>query len=574
MFLNNRDRAASQSRHEKGTLRGKIERSVVAVLMLVLSLALVVMLICQRHAVYGQAGEKLNVFVNEFYYEYLVGKEYLHSIGRPVYYRKLPENVRNFIESREDFTLAVSYVTAENTYLAYGVCGDAPVEYTFKGPDFRDVERTDLPKASGVEFLREQFNDEAYGEDINQIYFLLFDSHGNLLAKSGFAYMNPDFFRSRLPDDGLPKKVRLSYDPTAVIAADGSRLQSRSRSPSFLSKLKNVLFEDGVLVRYNPLYDGNILVIGEDMSRYNRYLYNLLLTCTAMLAAALILTGIFARVIANRFVEGIKRVASTARTIGAGNFSKRVEHLSEGTEIDDLVDSFNDMAENTENVLGELRSLSVNIAHNLKTPITRLRAKAELAAADEGVSVLAGDVAEECSGMMAMINTLLSITRTEFRMDNREFVDLDVAAVASDACDMFSTLAEDKQIWLKCIIPEVPVIFRGDMTDFQTLFGNLIDNAIKFTKEGGWVTVSVADDNGSVKIDVEDNGPGIPVDERKFVFGKFYRCRNVRGEPGSGLGLSLVKAIIERYSGTVSVADSRNSAHGTWFRVVLNSVLH
>ena len=118
MFLNNRDRAASQSRHEKGTLRGKIERSVVAVLMLVLSLALVVMLICQRHAVYGQAGEKLNVFVNEFYYEYLVGKEYLHSIGRPVYYRKLPENVRNFIESREDFTLAVSYVTAENTYLA------------------------------------------------------------------------------------------------------------------------------------------------------------------------------------------------------------------------------------------------------------------------------------------------------------------------------------------------------------------------------------------------------------------------------------------------------------------------
>jgi signal transduction histidine kinase len=275
----------------------------------------------------------------------------------------------------------------------------------------------------------------------------------------------------------------------------------------------------------------------------------------------------FGRLIAGKFVDGIKRITKSARKIESGNYTERVAHGTEGSEINNLVDAFNDMTDNTEKLLSELKTISDNMAHDLRTPLTRMRGMAEMSLGNSKDNELASDVAEECANMLTMINAMLEITQTECNLGNPVRTPLDFAAIVGDTVNLLSTVADDKGVSIKTDIPETALPFLGNKVQLQRLIANLLDNAIKFTPFGGAVSVSVKQDDGSVLLTVADTGCGIPEKDRGHVFDRFYRSDASRNISGNGLGLSLVKAIVDSYGGEISF--SSEEGRGTVFTLTL-----
>ncbi len=208
------------------------------------------------------------------------------------------------------------------------------------------------------------------------------------------------------------------------------------------------------------------------------------------------------------------------------------------------------------------------MAHDLRTPITRLRGQAEMALySSNGTNELACDVAEECENMLIMINTMLEIARAEYKLKESADEELDMTQLARDSANIFETISEDKSVEIKIDVPDNPVVLRVDKVDVQRILANLLDNAVKFTPPGGRVVVGLSDDKSSVTIRVSDTGPGIPEQDRERIFERFYRSDASRNVPGNGLGLSLVKAIVDARNGTVNILD--NEGGGTVFTVTL-----
>jgi heavy metal sensor kinase len=274
---------------------------------------------------------------------------------------------------------------------------------------------------------------------------------------------------------------------------------------------------------------------------------------------------------ARRAVSGVEAVTRTAQEISAGTLDKRVPVGTRGDEIDQLAATFNQMLGRIQALITEIKEMSDNIAHDLKSPITRIRGQAEVAlisrgAADEYQSMAASAI-EECDRLLEMINTMLFISRSEAGLTKPEFRRLDLAAVVRDACGLFQSLAEDKQIALTWEAPERLAV-SGDVRLIQRMLGNILDNAIKYTPSGGSVSVSLQPNpGGSVAIAVKDSGVGISEKDRPHIFERFYRGDPSRSQAGAGLGLSLARAVARAHAGDITVDSS--PASGAIFRVVL-----
>ena len=212
------------------------------------------------------------------------------------------------------------------------------------------------------------------------------------------------------------------------------------------------------------------------------------------------------------------------------------------------------MVERTETILAELKTMSENVIHDLRTPITRLRTRAELAIQeDPHCRELASDIAEECSNMLDIINTTLEISQAESGASAKMMEQVDLCSIVENIADLYSVAAEDAEISVEIDRPDQPLIVPGDKTRLQRLVANLLDNAIKYTGNGGKVTLAVSRTDDSIRLQVKDTGCGISHEDQKHIFDRFYRADASRTKPGNGLGLCLVKAITEYHNGTISV---------------------
>jgi signal transduction histidine kinase len=395
--------------------------------------------------------------------------------------------------------------------------------------------------ADHLTVVQRTFNQKVYGTGSSNIFFRLYRPDGKLLIESETA------------DD-----VKLENTP----------FSTEQDIESYIISDKHFR------VLTTPMFDGNILEIGRTLEpmleRLNQYSRMFIIAiCTV-----LVLGAFCGWLIARKFMTGVERVSEAAMDIAGGDFSRRVEHGNEGEEIDRLVVTFNRMNDNTEKLLTELRMVTDNIAHDLRTPLTRLRGMVEVSLNapldQDSYYEIAGAVSDECSNMLLMLNTMLEITRTGSRPDELRKTELSLNDILQQGFDLIHPLAELKDIEMQISLPPSPLMLTVDKLKIQRMTANLLENAIKFTPAGGTIRLSLETDQaGNAVIKVTDTGCGINAEDQKHIFERFFRSDQSRTLPGNGLGLALVQAIVLAHQGTISV--SSELGQGATFMVILPS---
>ena len=259
-------------------------------------------------------------------------------------------------------------------------------------------------------------------------------------------------------------------------------------------------------------------------------------------------------------MKGVEDVTLTASKIAKGDYEQRV-YLDRGTlEIENLASTFNLMLDRIQSLIQEMQETNDNIAHDLRNPLTRIRGNAELALFNkdslDDYRDMAANTIEESDNLIDMINTMLEITEAEAGVGTFESQTVDLCELITSACELFQPIADEQQVTLKTEFPETSLFIHGDRRKFQRMITNLLENAIKYNKVNGSVIITVTKKNHSVQVRFADTGQGIPEHDLPRIYDRFYRCDVSRSQPGSGLGLSLVKAIAQRSGGDIHVQSS------------------
>ena len=233
-----------------------------------------------------------------------------------------------------------------------------------------------------------------------------------------------------------------------------------------------------------------------------------------------------------------------------------------------LAASFNRLFAAQDARLRELRDLTTNVLHDLRTPLTQICGDAESVCRGEtDAADAAARTLDSCRTIIRLIDTNAEITRTNADPRSAPAQDLDLHDIVAESVELFRPAAEGKSIRLVSQTPDTPAVFHGHPDKLQRIVGNLIDNALKFTSEGGEVSVVLSTSTSSLNLSVSDTGIGMTPETASRVFERFYRADESRHESGFGLGLSLVKAIVDFYRGNIR-CDSA-PGEGTTFTVEL-----
>ena len=333
---------------------------------------------------------------------------------------------------------------------------------------------------------------------------------------------------------------------------------SKSRTYRIAGESADGSRQIAVRVRKSRLGDGCVLSVGYNVTKDELHAVRMgALVGSSLVFVWLVGAGLGA-FLGQRFTAPLRKVAAVAGRIADGDYSVRVPVTSEGQEIVDLENAFNSMAAENEKTLSDLRALTDDIAHDLRTPLTRIRAAAETAALAEGEHPLAEDVCEEASSMLEMINTMLDISQTDSRIRRTPREQIEMVAFTGHVIELYSVLAEESSVSLSATMPDAPLYVSAHKGRLQQMLGNLLDNALKFTPKGGRIEVRLSSDPFSLS--VANTGRGIPASDIPHVFKRFWRGDGSRSLPGNGLGLALVKAIVTSYGGSVKC----ESTPGEW----------
>jgi signal transduction histidine kinase len=261
-------------------------------------------------------------------------------------------------------------------------------------------------------------------------------------------------------------------------------------------------------------------------------------------------------------VRRLETINQTSREIMAGDLSRRIPLNGSGDDFDQLAANLNRMLERIELLMAGVRQVSDNIAHDLRTPLTRVRTKLELLRADldgcEDARLLAAETIADTEEMLATFNALLRIARIESGGRRAAFDRVDLAALMRDLVELYEPLAAEKgQTLTLMAAASEPLRITGDRDLLFQAFANLVDNAIKYTPSDGSIRLSGQARGRDVVVKVLDTGPGIPAEFREHVLERFVRLDDSRSTSGSGLGLSLVKAVLDLHQASIEMDDGR-----------------
>ncbi len=365
--------------------------------------------------------------------------------------------------------------------------------------------------------------------------------------------------------------IRLfSLEDAEIAATDMASWQGIPDAGESLEKLrasgKDYIFETfklreqsfGVRAVTGYIGKGFIVQFGELLKDDKIFVDNFIKLFTPGIIILIIIAAFTGWFMAKRALSGVEEVTITAVQISDGSFDRRVKVKSRGLEIERLANAFNAMLDRLHKLFNEMKEMNNNIAHDLRSPLARMRGSAEMALTTvtslEENKAFAASIIEDCDHLLGMINTMLDIAEAESGVMELRLEQVNITAVIKKACDLFLPVAEDHTICLTTRLSSDCFVF-GDSPMLQRMVGNLLDNALKFTPPDGVVTISAMAEKEHIGISVQDTGIGIAEKELPYIFNKFYRCDSSRAHHGSGLGLSLVKAIVSSHNGSITVSS-------------------
>jgi len=260
-------------------------------------------------------------------------------------------------------------------------------------------------------------------------------------------------------------------------------------------------------------------------------------------------------------VRRIEAINETSREIVEGDLTRRIPTSGAGDDFDKLVANLNGMLDRITGLMETVRQVSDNIAHDLRTPLTRLRSQLEMARAHQDRSDPEARAAveraiEAADGLLDTFQALLRIARIEAEQRREGFAKVDLAPLLTDVAELYEPVAAERAQTIALRLGTAEPV-DGDRDLLFQAVANLLDNAIKYTPPGGRITLALKTTGEGVEVSVADTGPGIPADQRERVFDRFHRLEGSRSTPGSGLGLSLVRAVARLHGAILRVTDNQ-----------------
>jgi heavy metal sensor kinase len=396
-------------------------------------------------------------------------------------------------------------------------------------------EYSSLLSIKGLETLKTVMSLEAESEGIEGVFFRILTQEGQVLASTNLS---------------LWEDVGVDGDALKQLSAGAEHVfQNLARTGS----------KGNARLLYGTLEPGKILQLGKSMEEETGFILASRGIFGRLLLLMLLGSGLIGWFMARRALSGVEEITRTAREISGGALERRVPLITGGAELDQLADTFNSMLDRIQALVMRMREVTDDIAHDLRSPITRIRGIAEMtlvtAKTVDEYQGLAAVTIEECDRLLKIINTMLDISEAEAGAAKLKMGKLDMAQVVLDACTLFQPVAEDKGVKL---ISEVRAacFVEGDLKRLQRMAANLLDNALKYTPAGGTVVVSLHCDAEQADLSIQDTGMGISRDDLPHIFERFYRCEESRSAPGAGLGLSLALAIARAHGGDITVKST------------------
>jgi len=354
-----------------------------------------------------------------------------------------------------------------------------------------------------------------------------------------------------LDASGIRLAGNLAAWPPALVAANGWGTFTAERTPQ----------ADGSLVRatVTTLSDGSRLLVGQpidDLDAFGRTIETALLLGIALI---FVLAGVASVSVTRRTVGRIEAINATSRAIMQSGLGERIPMRGSRDEWDQLAANLNSMLDRIEELMAQVKQVTDNVAHDLRTPLGRMRGRLDKAYGAEGATeherALIGDTLADLDGVLRMFSSLTRISQIEANGRSETGRPVDLAEIAREVTELFDAAAEDTGGRL-AVTGDEAVRVAGDRDLLFDALANLVDNAIKHGRDGGHVTVAVSQREDGGEICVADDGPGIPVQQREQVFKRFYRLEGSRRTPGNGLGLSLVAAVVRLHGARIEMEDN------------------
>jgi len=392
-----------------------------------------------------------------------------------------------------------------------------------------------LHSAEGMNRVIQELEREVGSDDEGQVFFRLLNKEGQEVFASDLSEWN-----------GLKTNQRFLQqvlDSKAVYA---------------LETIKLVGHEFPVRTNYGLIAPGLVMHLGESLEEKEEIMDLLLTVFAGMFCVAIPLASGVGWIIARRAVRGIEEVSRAAVDIEKGQLDRRVTMKNQGDEVQKLVDTFNAMAERIRCLITEMREMTDNIAHDLRSPLSRIRAISERALsvtdAEKCFKTAASDTLEECDRLLHLINTTLDVAEAEAGVMHTDKEPVNISQLIEDARDLFEPAAEEKGIELICKL-DSNCHMEGNRQMLQRMLANVLDNALKYTPTPGRVSIGLVGQSRDLHVSVADTGIGIqPADQRR-VFDRFFRCDQSRSQHGCGLGLSFARAVACAHGGDITLVS-------------------